>query len=76
MTVRFRQDNTEGYIDADLAALKAAFQEIMNANADLWADDTSPGRDLGFRSWQDNVVEELLIRYDQARHGDALLTTP
>ena len=55
MTVRFRQDNTEGYSDADLAALNVAFQEIMNANPDLWANDTSPGRDLAFRSWQDNV---------------------
>jgi hypothetical protein len=76
MTARFRQDNTEGYSDADLAALNAAFEEIMNANADLWANDTSPGRDLAFKSWQDNVAEELLFRYDQGRRGDALLTTP
>jgi hypothetical protein len=48
----------------------------MNANADLWANDTSPGRDLAFKSWQDNVAEELLFRYDQGRRGDALLTTP
>jgi hypothetical protein len=51
MTARFRPDNTEGYSDADLAALNAAFEEIMNANADLWANDTSPGRDLAFKSW-------------------------
>jgi hypothetical protein len=53
MTARFRQENTEGYSDADLAALNAAFEEVKNANADLWANDTSPGRDLAFRSWQD-----------------------
>lgn len=76
MTLRFRQDNTEGYIDADLAVLNAAFEEIMKANADLWADNTSPGRDLAFTSWQDNVAEELLFRYDQGLRGDALLTTP
>jgi hypothetical protein len=70
MTARFRQDNTEGYSDADLAPLNAAFEEIMNANADLWANDTSPGRDLAFKSWQDNVAEELLFRYDQGRRGD------
>jgi hypothetical protein len=46
MTARFRQDNTEGYSDPDLAPLNAAFEEIMNANADWWANDTSPGRDL------------------------------
>jgi hypothetical protein len=66
----------QGYSDADLAALNAAFEEVMNANADLWANDTSPGRDLAFRSWQDNVAEERLFRYDQGRRGDALLTTP
>ena len=76
MTARFRQENTEGYSDADLAALNAAFEEIMNANADLWANDTSPGRDLAFKSWQDNVAEELLFRCDRGRLGDALLTTP
>jgi len=65
MTARFRQENTEGYSDADLAALNAAFEEVMNANADLWANDTSPGRDLAFGSWQDNVAEELLLRYDR-----------
>jgi hypothetical protein len=56
--------------------LNAAFEEVMNANADLWANDTSPGRDLAFKSWQDNVTEELLFRYDQGWRGDALLTTP
>ena len=76
MTLRFRQDNTEGYSDADLAALNAAFEEVINANADLWANDTSPSRDLAFKSWQDNVAEEFLFRYDQGRRGDALLTTP
>ena len=75
MTLRFRQDNTEGYSDADLAALNAAFEEVINANADLWANDTSPSRDLAFKSWQDNVAEEFLFRYDQGRRGDALLTT-
>jgi hypothetical protein len=54
--------SSEGYSDADLAALNAAFEEVMNANADLWANDTSPGRDLAFKSWQDNVAEELLFR--------------
>jgi hypothetical protein len=76
MTARFRLENTEGYSDADLAALNAAFEEVMSANADLWANDTSPDRDLAFRSWQDNVAEELLFRYDRGRLGDALLTTP
>jgi hypothetical protein len=76
MTLRFRQDNTEGYRDADLAALNAAFEEIMNANAVLWANDTSPGRDLAFKSWQDNVAEGLLFRYGEGRRGDGLLTTP
>ena len=37
--------------------------KIMNANAELWAADTSPGRDLAFKSWQDNVAEELLFRF-------------
>jgi hypothetical protein len=48
----------------------------MSANADLWANDTSPDRDLAFKSWQGNVAEELLFRYDRGRLGDALLTTP
>ena len=73
MTARFRQDNTEGYSDADLAPLNAAFEEIMNANADLWAADTSPGRDLAFKSWQDNVAEELLFRYERGWRDNALL---
>ena len=54
MTLRFRQDNTEGNIDALLAVLNAAFEEIMKANADLWTNGTSPGRDLAFQSWQDD----------------------
>ena len=45
MTARFRQENTEGYIDADLAALNAAFEEVMNANADLWANALMIGLD-------------------------------
>ena len=49
MTARFRQDNTEGYSNANLAALNAAFEEVMNANADSWVNDTSPGRDLAFK---------------------------
>lgn len=57
MTLRFRQDNTEGYSDADLAALNAAFEEIMNANAVLWANDHSPRRASGFKSGQANVAE-------------------
>ena len=76
MTARFRQENTEGYSDADLAPLNAAFEEIMNANADLWANDTSPGRDLAFKSWQDNVAEELLFRYDQGRRGGRAANDP
>jgi hypothetical protein len=47
-----------------------------SAPAERWPTDTSPGRDLAFKSWQDNVAEELLFRYDQGRRGDALLTTP
>jgi hypothetical protein len=62
MTLRFRQDNTEGYRDADLAALNAAFEEIMNANAVLWASDTSPGRDLAFKSWQDKCGRGIAVQ--------------
>ena len=76
MTLHFRQDNTDGYSGADLAALNAAFEQIMKANAELWANDTSPGRDLAFKSWQDHVAEELLLRYDQGHRGDALVTNP
>jgi hypothetical protein len=49
MTARFRQENTEGYSDADLAALNAAFEEVMNANVDLWANDTSPRSRFGLQ---------------------------
>jgi hypothetical protein len=44
MTLRFRQDNTDGYSDADLAALNAAFEQIMKANAELWANDVARSR--------------------------------
>ena len=47
----------------------------MKANAELWANDTSR-RDLAFKSWQDHVAEELLLRYDQGHRGDALVTNP
>jgi len=62
-------------LSADLAALNAAFEQIMKANAELWANDTSR-RDLAFKSWQDHVAEELLLRYDQGHRGDALVTNP
>lgn len=62
---RFRQDNTDGYSDADLAALNEAFDEIVSANYDY-------RHDANCKSWQDSVAEKLLARYDNGVRGDAL----
>lgn len=43
---RFRHDNTDGYTGDDLAALNAAFEDIMDANADLWANNRDPDKEI------------------------------
>jgi hypothetical protein len=70
-TLRFRRDNTEGYTEADLVALNAAFDAIVHQNRIGGADwDYDSAEEL---SWQDHICEELLARYAAGIRGADLM---
>jgi hypothetical protein len=71
--MRFNQYNTEGYSAEALAMLNKAFESIMDANAETWADTSQRDRDLSYKTWQDAVAETLLAKYDLGERGDSLL---
>jgi hypothetical protein len=59
---RFTQQNTEGYSDADLEALNAAFDHITGS-VRMGADR------YDISLWHDHVAERLLARYDAGERG-------
>jgi hypothetical protein len=61
MTKHFRQDNTEGYSDADLAALNQAIGYILEANQ------------ITEKSAVDAAEADVLFLYDQGLRGLDLL---
>ena len=64
--MRFRMDNTEGYTNADLEALNAAYETILAREPIDWPEG------MEFKSWADHVCETLLFRYDSGLRGEAL----
>jgi len=63
---RFTRDDTEGYDDADLAALNAAWDQINSHGA---IDENDP---VG-KSRQDYCAEQLLRAYDEGKRGGDLV---
>ena len=65
---RFRQDNTEGYSDSELAELNAAYEEVLGNNP--------PNPELGDpevdKSFEDFVAETVQARFDLGDRGAAL----
>lgn len=59
---RFRQDNTEGYSDADLAILNARFDEAVY----LPPDALERMGDLERGSWEDHCAEQVMADFDAA----------
>lgn len=64
MTDRFRRDNTEGYDVNDLAALNAAWQQIVPTN--------QPETDIAILSMHDHWAEQLLAEFDAGKRGNDL----
>jgi hypothetical protein len=62
---RFRQDNTEGYSDSDLAALNRLYEEAVY----LPADALERMNDLERGSWEDHCAEQVQADFD-ARSRD------
>jgi hypothetical protein len=58
---RFRQDNTEGYSDADLVALNEAYEQAM---ADNYSEGLVPDS-IEYKSWQDHVAERVQADFDE-----------
>lgn len=69
MTARFRSDNTEGYSEAELAELNAAYETILAAVPPEEGEDTES---IHFKSWEDSISERLLALYDAGVRGDEL----
>lgn len=59
---RFRQDNTEGYSDADLRALNERYAEAVY----LPPDTLERMGDLAVWSWEDHCAEQVLADFDAA----------
>jgi oligoribonuclease (3'-5' exoribonuclease) len=63
MTERFRQDNTSGYSDADLAELNRRFDLMMLADQPSLAEMS----DLIRKSHEDHLAERVLAAFDAQR---------
>ncbi len=63
----YRQDNTEGYDQAELAELNAAWSQITSHGVMVGADD------IATRSMLDNWSETLLAEYAAGKRGDDLV---
>ncbi len=63
----YRQDNTEGYAEAELAELNAAWGQITSHGVTVDDDDMATESMLG------NWSETLLAEYDAGKRGDALV---
>jgi len=62
----FRTDNTEGYDEADLAALNAAWESLGVSVLD--EDDA-----IDTKTMLDHIAARLLAEYDAGKRGDALV---
>jgi hypothetical protein len=65
MTLRFRQDNTEGYDQESLDDLNTAWTQVTSHG--------SHGDDLAAKSMLDYWAEILLAAYDEGKRGTDLL---
>jgi hypothetical protein len=64
---RFRQDNTQGYSDADLDEMNAVFDHIMTED---YPDSDEP--DFNRKSFEDHVAEKIQFAFDQGARGASL----
>ena len=65
--VHFRSDNTGGYNTDDLAALNAAWEQIIGHGAQDESDS------MEAKSLVDHWSERLLAAYDNGKRGAALV---
>ncbi len=67
---RFRQDNTEGYTDADLAEMNAAFEQIMAGD---YPDRDEADDFNNIKSVEDHLAESIQSAFDRGARGVILL---